>query len=242
MKLNFDNPGEEARIEILPLIDVIFCILTFFILGAVSLTRQSAIGVDLPSAGTGTPQMREMLLVSLDPIGQLYFEQQPVSRKQLSDLLQAEYEANPRKLAVLYASRSAKYDDVVDILDLLRAIGGDRVALATLPEPGEVVEPIDTLPGFDSIDPNFEFSPDGSLGPNLTNPPPGSSNPGLLPGDAGLSPLPSGSSDSSIPILPGLEPLPGSFPNGSSSGVNSGNNSNSNGSSSTGTTIGGGDE
>lgn len=240
MKLNFDNPGEEARIEILPLIDVIFCILTFFILGAVSLTRQSAIGVDLPSAGTGTPQMREMLLVSLDPIGQLYFEQQPVTRKQLSDLLQAEYQANPRKLAVLYASRSAKYDDVVDILDLLRAIGGDRVALATLPEPGEAVQPIDTLPGFDPLDPNFEFSPDGSLGPNLTNPTPGLNNPGLLPGDPGLSPLPSGSSDSSLPTIPGLEPLPGSSSNGPSNNA-SGNSSP--GSNSPGTTLSGsGDE
>ena len=211
MKLNFDNPGEEARIEILPLIDVIFCILTFFILGAVSLTRQSAIGVDLPSAGTGTPQMREMLLVSLDPIGQLYFDQQPVTRQQLASILAAEYEANPRKLAVLYASRSAKYDDVVNILDLLRSIGGDRVALATLPESGETPDPIEPFPGFNPADPNFEFNP-GSLAPDLTTP----TTP-LLPGDDALSPLPSGSSNPSsdgltsptVPTLPpGLEPLP----------------------------------
>lgn len=219
MKLNFDNPGEEARIEILPLIDVIFCILTFFILGAVSLTRQSAIGVDLPSAGTGTPQMREMLLVSLDPIGQLYFDQQPVTRQQLAGILTAEYEANPRKLAVLYASRSAKYDDVVDILDLLRSIGGDRVALATLPEAGEEVESIDQFPGFNPADPNFEFDPNNPLGPDLTNP----SVP-LLPGDDALSPLPSdslndssgASGDVTFPSIPGLEPLPPtSTPSGS---------------------------
>lgn len=215
MKLNFDNPGEEARIEILPLIDVIFCILTFFILGAVSLTRQSAIGVDLPSAGTGTPQMREMLLVSLDPIGQLYFDQQPVTRQQLASILTAEYDANPRKLAVLYASRSAKYDDVVDILDLLRSIGGDRVALATLPEAGVDPEPSTQFPGIDPLDPSFEFNPDGSLGPDLTNP----SVP-LLPGDDALSPLPSGSSDnlpdtSTFPALPGLDPSPSPSSNGS---------------------------
>lgn len=221
MKLNFDNPGEEARIEILPLIDVIFCILTFFILGAMSLTRQSAIGVDLPSAGTGTPQMREMLLVSLDPIGQLYFDQQPVTRQQLASILTAEYEANPRKLAVLYASRAAKYDDVVDILDMLRALGGDRVALATLPEVGEEPEPSQQFPGFNPADPTFEFNPDGSLSPDLTNP----TSP-LLPGDDGLSPLPPGSSgtpaspstgDNTFPVIPGLEPLPSPPPVGESS-------------------------
>lgn len=216
MKLNFDNPGEEARIEILPLIDVIFCILTFFILGAMSLTRQSAIGVDLPRAGTGTPQMRELLLVSLDPIGQLYFDQQPVNRQQLVSILTAEYAANPRKLSVLYASRSAKYDDVVDVLDLLRSIGGDRVALATLPEVGESVDPIDQFPGFNPVDPNFEFNPNSSLEPDLTNP----TTP-LLPGDDALSPLPSDSSDDvTFPSIPGLEPLPTPSSNGDSNDSN----------------------
>ncbi|NEQ96884.1 MAG: biopolymer transporter ExbD [Cyanothece sp. SIO2G6] len=155
MKLNFDTPSDGARIEILPLIDVIFCILTFFILGAVSLTRQSAIGVDLPSATTGAPQMRETLLVSLDPIGQLYFEQNPVSRTQLTELLVQERLANPRKLVVLYASRSARYDDVVDVLDLLRQeVGTDRVALATLPEPSELLDPDNTVPTFPGSGPN----------------------------------------------------------------------------------------
>lgn len=155
MKLNFDTPNDDARIEILPLIDVIFCILTFFILGAVSLTRQSAIGVDLPSAATGAPQMRETLLVSLDPIGQLYLEQSPVSREQLTELLIQERLTNPRKLVVLYASRSARYDDVVDVLDLLRQeVGSDRVALATLPETNEPPSPDNTLPLFPGSDPN----------------------------------------------------------------------------------------
>ncbi|MGK7891311.1 MAG: ExbD/TolR family protein [Leptolyngbyaceae cyanobacterium] len=194
MKLNFDTPNDDARIEILPLIDVIFCILTFFILGAVSLTRQSAIGVDLPSATTGAPQMRETLLVSLDPIGQLYFEQNPVSRDQLTDLLIQERVANPRKLVVLYASRSARYDDVVDVLDLLREkVGSDRVALATLPESSEPLSPDNPFPvspgsgqnAPDSIpmpglDDTFNFndfgndsdgSSDGSgLDPNLIQP------------------------------------------------------------------------
>ncbi|MEM9217189.1 MAG: biopolymer transporter ExbD [Cyanobacteria bacterium P01_F01_bin.150] len=218
MKLNFDNPGEEARIEILPLIDVIFCILTFFILGAVSLTRQSAIGVDLPSAGTGTPQMREMLLVSLDPIGQLYLDRQVVTRQDLEDILIAEYRANPRKLTVLYASRSAKYDDVVGILDLLREIGGD-VALATQPKPGEETDPLEPFPGL--LEPNFDFDSDGSLGPDLTLP-----RTPLLPGDDTLSPLPSGSSNNSsgsttddlpFPSFSGDDSLPTTPSNGNSS-------------------------
>ncbi|NEP44700.1 MAG: biopolymer transporter ExbD, partial [Okeania sp. SIO2H7] len=69
MKINLDSPTEEARIELIPLIDVIFCILTFFLLAALQLTRQQAISVDLPKASTGQSQGQEMLIVSIDQRG-----------------------------------------------------------------------------------------------------------------------------------------------------------------------------
>lgn len=133
MKINWDNPTEEARIEVIPLIDVIFCILTFFILAAVGLTRQQAITVDLPSAATGTTQMQDMLIVSVDTVGQTYIEQELVPRDQLRQRLLAYQIQAPQGLMVLYASKTTLYEDVVQILDLMRSVGGDRVALATLP-------------------------------------------------------------------------------------------------------------
>jgi biopolymer transport protein ExbD len=177
MKIHLDSPVEEVRIEIIPLIDVIFCILTFFILAAVGLTRQSAIGVDLPSASTGTPQMREMLIVSIDPIGQVYVEQQPVTQDQLLGVILNYQQTSPDGLMVLYASRDARYNDVVGVIDLLRSVGGDRVALATLPEsaadtpvpgliPDPQANPADPFgtpglgaPGADPFAPNQELFP-----------------------------------------------------------------------------------
>lgn len=133
MKLNLESTEPDVRIEIVPLIDVIFCILTFFILAAVTLTRQAAINVDLPRASTGTTQMRQNLLVSVDPIGQTYIEKLPVSKEQLLQAITNFRQQNPQGLVVLSASRSASYNDVVQVLDMLRSAGGDRVALATLP-------------------------------------------------------------------------------------------------------------
>ena len=84
-----DESGSgELKIELLPLIDVIFCILTFFLLAAVNFTRQQAISLNLPQARTGTPQLRDMLIVTIDDIGQLYVEKQLVSRTVLSSYLQ----------------------------------------------------------------------------------------------------------------------------------------------------------
>jgi biopolymer transport protein ExbD len=133
MKIHLDSPGEEARIELVPLIDVIFCILTFFLLAALQLTRQQAINVDLPKAKTGQTQMREMLIVSIDDFGQTYIDQLPVNYQQLDRVLKSFQTKNPAGLTVLYAPQNAKYAKVVEVLDKLREVGGDRVALATLP-------------------------------------------------------------------------------------------------------------
>ena len=183
-----DTPSEDVRIEIIPLIDVIFCILTFFILAAVGLTRQQAIDLDLPNASTGNPLppqglgaealQRERLYVSVDGIGQVYLDQQPVTLDLLYDVLLQHQQVSPEGLIVLYASRDARYEDVIQVLDLLRAVGGDRVALATLP--GESFEAPgagrEGLPGNDPLD-------DGGLldlTPLPTNPQPDLDEPGLL--------------------------------------------------------------
>jgi biopolymer transport protein ExbD len=132
-----DHPVEEVRVELVPLIDVIFCILIFFILAAVSFSRQQAISVDLPKAGTGTAQGRELLVVSLNELGQVYVEQQPVAtKKEFLQRLQTYRQQNPTGVMALYASTNSSYNDVVQVLDLLREVGGERVALATLPGDG----------------------------------------------------------------------------------------------------------
>ncbi|MBW4679397.1 MAG: biopolymer transporter ExbD [Microcoleus vaginatus WJT46-NPBG5] len=178
MKINLDSPSEEARIEIVPLIDVIFCILTFFILAALQLTRQQAITVDLPKASTGQPQIRKMLIVGLDPFGQAYIEQRRVNPNQLSQELLAYSSNNPEGLMVLYASKDAKYNDVVQVLDQMREVGGSRVALATLP--GSESEPVNpnlltpvnpTIPGLTptpNVTPSVPLSPLGTPTPGTT--------------------------------------------------------------------------
>lgn len=141
MKIHLDTPAEEARIELVPLIDVIFCILTFFLLAALQLTRQQAINVDLPKAKTGQTQMREMLIVSIDDFGQTYIDQLPVNYQQLDRVLKSFHSTNPAGLTVLYAPQNAKYAKVVEVLDKLREVGGDRVALATLPSSAPSTQP-----------------------------------------------------------------------------------------------------
>ncbi|MBD1922115.1 biopolymer transporter ExbD [Microcoleus sp. FACHB-831] len=193
MKINLDTPSDDARIEIIPLIDVIFCILTFFLLASLQLTRQQAINVDLPKASTGTAQTRDILMVSFDEFGQVYIEQQQIkSREELSQALENYHIAKPNATMVLYASQNARYSEVVQLLDLMRSVGGDRVALATLPNSAGTA-PVTNTPG----------SPIPGAAPTIT-PSPGSvpvdpSNPSLN------SPLPYNPSQP-LPGQPGVYP------------------------------------
>ena len=157
-----DSHHQEVKIELLPLIDVIFCILTFFLLAAVNFSRQQAISLDLPQARTSTPQMQDMLIVSIDNIGQLYVEKELVTRTVLSAKIVEYKQENPEGLMVLYASRNTTYREVVEVLDILRQVGGERVALATIPigfQPENYVPTTPQIPNYSPL-PGFPNPPE----------------------------------------------------------------------------------
>ncbi|MGB3403032.1 MAG: biopolymer transporter ExbD [Microcoleaceae cyanobacterium] len=185
MKLNLDTPSDEGRIELLPLIDVVFCILTFFILAALQLTRQQAITVDLPKASTGETQMQKMLIVGIDAQGRTYVDQQVLSASQLERQLKRFKRWNPSGLMVLYAPKDARYNDVVGVLDQMRAVGGSRVALATLPSSAETPE----------INPQNPATPGTNPEPSILLPAPGDAPPAPNP----FAPTPSAPSSSDSP-------------------------------------------
>ena len=227
IRLDTTTGGDDVQVNIIPLIDVIFCILTFFILAAVGLSRQQAININLPKAETGVPQARQLLIVSLDSQGNVFVEQQPVrSKEEFMQKLVQYLQQNPNGLMSLYASPNASYDQVVQLLDILRSVGGDRVALATLPG-GAPPAPSPTInpninptanPTFNS--PTPQLTPGGTIPqiPGQTQQSPGQFTPqlpGQVPGQTGnpqFSPqlAPQFSPTPSKTITPGqINPNPG---------------------------------
>lgn len=125
-----ENSAPDLRIEIIPLIDVIFCVLTFFILAAVNLSRQQAINLNLPVAESATTQMPDMVIVSLTDFGQIYVEKQLIeTQAQFSQIVEDYLGRNPNGVVVLNASEKRPYQEVIQVLDWLKSIGGERVAL-----------------------------------------------------------------------------------------------------------------
>ncbi len=212
MKINLDAPSDEVRIEVIPLIDIIFCILTFFIVVALQVTRQQAINVDLPTAKNGAAsQMRENLIVTLLDQDRIYIEQQQInSPEQFTQALKNYHATNPKGSIVLRASRAVSYDLVIQVLDMMKRVGGDRVALAT-----DSVSVSGQAPGSDSGVPPAQGIPNAPYQPynpyGTTNPPGTPYNP--------IQPLPVTPGQqlpeqpSVYPIAPGSTVPPPSFPN-----------------------------
>ncbi|MEH2285896.1 ExbD/TolR family protein [Nostoc sp.] len=204
MKVNLHTPIEEVQIQIIPLIDVVFCILTFFLLAALQFTRQQAINVDLPKASpstiSGITSQSGSVIVTIDAVGNTYIEKQPVKREDLRQSLKQYLQANPSAIVVLNASRTATYNDVIETLDLLRQVGGDRVSLGIIPGPSQPsinspnqpsvpslpinpgAAPIPGINPEGNITPKFPLAPNSVPFPSITQPPTGQSiNPGISP-------------------------------------------------------------
>ncbi|HIK04751.1 MAG TPA: biopolymer transporter ExbD [Trichormus sp. M33_DOE_039] len=169
MKVNLNKPVEEVQIQLIPLIDVIFCILAFFLLAALQFTRQQAINVDLPQATTNTASEINSAgarqIITINAVGNIYVEDQQVQRAELQDKLREFLQANPNGISILNASRTATYNDVIETLDLLRQVGGNRVFLGIIPT--------SSAPSTDSLyspsTPNFPVAP-GTVPLPETNP------------------------------------------------------------------------
>ena len=221
LRLRIETQTEDVRVEIIPLIDVIFCILIFFILAAVGFSRQQAISIDIPKASTGTAQGREILMVMLNDAGQVFVEQQPMATEdQFRQRLREYNKQKPNGLMALYASTNTTYNQVVQVLDMLRTEGSGRVALATLP--GEAGKPnvsppgVPGVPGVPPAPGTSSFDPYGLQNPaNQFNPlpPQGQPLPGLpgangtlqpLPGQAGVNPGNLAAPSPGTPVAPSV--------------------------------------
>jgi biopolymer transport protein ExbD len=134
MKVYLEPDDLDVRIEIVPLIDVIFCILVFFILGAVNIARLQGLNIDLPQAETAKTQFSDTLPVEIDALGQIKIENTPVTEEQLSQILAAYVKQKPQGVVVVNADKLVSYGQVTRLIDTLQKVGGTRVALGAVPQ------------------------------------------------------------------------------------------------------------
>ncbi len=129
--------SQVPEVNLIPMMDVLMTVLTFFIIISMGLTGQQLLNVRLPESVPGDgaveePQVTQMdaLVVGLDRDGNLLLDNETVAFNQLSQRVRTYFAQNPRGKLVLKADRTLAYSEVSGLLTDLRAIGGNRVSLA----------------------------------------------------------------------------------------------------------------
>lgn len=127
-----DEPDSIPQINIVPMIDVVFAILTFLIVSSLSLSKSEGLPVNLPKASTSQVQdSPAKITVTLDAQGKFMVDKKLVNLDQIESTVRQVMGSNPSALIVLNADKSVDHGNVVEVMDRLRRIKGAKLGIAT---------------------------------------------------------------------------------------------------------------
>ena len=118
-------------INILPMIDIIFAILSFFIISSLYLTRIDSIKVNLPKSSTAVREQNKPQIISVDINERIYFNSNEISLKNIYAIIRKNTENVEVPTIIIRADSSVKHGLIVNLLDELRKIENLKVGIST---------------------------------------------------------------------------------------------------------------
>lgn len=132
---------KRARIEIIPLIDIVFFLLATFVMVSLSMVKNHGIAVNLPVSSTGTAQERKVFTtLTVTEEGSLYIDKEKITLEALPARLKALRETDPDLKVFINGDEKASFGGAVKVLDEVRKLGIAKVAVQTGPNPNEAGE------------------------------------------------------------------------------------------------------
>ena len=136
--MRFTSPvhRKHARIEIIPLIDIMFFLLASFLMASLSMMRLQSVKMDLPTAVTAKRDFKpDILNISVKANGLVYYEKQQVNLEELQKLLSDALRKNTNVPVYISGDRETKHGAIIHVLDLVRRQGIQKVSFAISPAP-----------------------------------------------------------------------------------------------------------
>jgi biopolymer transport protein ExbD len=132
MEIPSSRSKRRARIEIVPLIDIMFFLLATFVMVSLSMVKSRGISVVLPQASTGQPQEQpDHVSVSVTENGQLYLDKRELSMGELVESLQGLKTGNPDLRVRINGDQNARLGLAISVLDEVRKLGINKIAFET---------------------------------------------------------------------------------------------------------------
>jgi biopolymer transport protein ExbD len=132
LKIPAPYPRKRARLEIIPLIDIMFFLLATFIMVSLSMIQNKGLTVNLPGASAATVQAQNpSVTLSVSEAGRLYWNKEMIDPADLKTKLLELKASDPDPKVFIHADEKAAYGQVVEVLDAVKGAGIEKVALRT---------------------------------------------------------------------------------------------------------------
>jgi len=134
MKIGTPFPHKKARIEIIPLIDIMFFLLAAFMMASLSMMRLQAIKMDLPTATMAKRDFKpDIVNISFDKAGDISIDKKPMNYVELHNYLSNKFRINTNVPVYISGDKDATHGTVIGVLDIVRREGIQKVSFAISP-------------------------------------------------------------------------------------------------------------
>ena len=133
MRLSSGYEEKKARVEMLPLIDVVFLLLVFFIYAMLSMVVHRGLKVDLPAAGSSSLEQSDYIAITIDADNRLFLNEAPVEAKGLAARVQS-LRGNEAKPVFINGDEKADLGLAIELLDQLKQAGIEEVSFSCTKE------------------------------------------------------------------------------------------------------------
>ena len=131
MKLLSPLPKRRGRLEIIPLIDIMFFLLASFMLVSLTMQHLLSIKVSLPTATQAKSTAKpDMATLTVDRYGQVAMDDKPIQFTELFKVLQQRATTNPKYPVYIQGQKDATHGSMIFVLDLVRRAGIQKVAFS----------------------------------------------------------------------------------------------------------------
>jgi len=113
----------------LPMIDIVFLLLVFFIYAMLSMAVHRGLPVNLPASKTVKIDKKLILAVTIGADGSIFVDKEPVELERVTTVLQAKAKGQEQPGVLLFADRNLPYQNLFDVLDRIRQAGLNRISL-----------------------------------------------------------------------------------------------------------------
>lgn len=137
MKLSSMNVEKKPKIMIIPMIDIIFFLLVFFMMSMLTMVVQKSINLNLPQTASAKLNVEKTLPVSVTSDGTIYVEQEKISKDDFRRRMEIEKNRTPDLAIILRADEKSEHGDFVFVLDQLKSVGINKIGIATESKSGQ---------------------------------------------------------------------------------------------------------